>query len=121
MDDIRFMVDDFYGKVRMDDLLADVFNSVISDWPHHLDKMYRFWQSVLLREYTYNGAPFLKHANLPVGEEHFIRWLTLFYETLDTHFHGELADRAKFQSNQMARMFYSKMQYMKENSIEPLS
>lgn len=121
LDDVKLLVNDFYGKVREDDLLKDIFNEVIQDnWPTHLEKMYSFWQTILLRERTYNGAPFLHHANLPVEEEHFIRWLTLFHETLDNFFHGENADVAKFQSTQMARMFHTKIQYYRKNATKPL-
>jgi hemoglobin len=72
LDDVKLVVDCFYDKVRNDKLLKDVFNNVIQDrWPEHLEKMYRFWQTVLLDEHTYYGSPFLPHAKLPVGIEHF--------------------------------------------------
>ena len=59
LDDIKLMVDSFYGKIREDDLLGDIFNKIIEDrWPQHLEKMYRFWQTVLLAEHTYIGSPF---------------------------------------------------------------
>ena len=66
--DIKLLVDTFYNKVRKDELLADLFNNKIGDrWPEHLEKMYRFWQTVLLEEHTYHGSPFLPHAKLPVN------------------------------------------------------
>ena len=87
IDDIKLLVDSFYGKVREDDLLADIFNNKIEDrWPQHLEKMYRFWQTVLLEEHTYFGSPFVPHAKLPVSAEHFERWLKLFYATVDDLF-----------------------------------
>ena len=37
IEDIKLLVDDFYGRVRKDDLLADIFNGVIGNrWPEHL-------------------------------------------------------------------------------------
>ncbi len=67
LDDIKALVDTFYEKVRNDELLAPVFNSRIGDrWPRHLEKMYAFWQTVLLDERTYFGSPFPPHAGLPV-------------------------------------------------------
>src|SRR5690606_10306412 len=66
--DIRLLVDSFYDKVRDNALLAPIFDERIGDaWPHHLEKMYRFWETVLLDTYTYTGAPFTPHANLPVA------------------------------------------------------
>lgn len=109
-DDIVVFVDSFYGKVRNDALLAPVFNPKIGDqWPEHLDKMYRFWQTLLLREKTYSGAPFVAHANLPVRAEHFDRWLLLFYETIDSLYEGDLANEAKERATKIAAVFSAKI------------
>lgn len=60
LEDIKLLVDTFYGKVREDEKLQDIFNNVIQDrWPEHLEKLYRFWQTVLLEKHTYHGSPFL--------------------------------------------------------------
>lgn len=119
--DIKLLVDTFYNKVRKDELLADLFNNKIGDrWPEHLEKMYRFWQTVLLEEHTYHGSPFLPHAKLPVNLEHFERWLTLFNKTVDDLFEGEKAERAKWQGQRMAEMFHSKIEYYKNNAATPL-
>lgn len=121
IDDIKLLVDSFYGKVRQDDLLKDIFNKVIQDrWPEHLEKMYRFWQTVLLEEHTYYGSPFLPHARLPVEKDHFDQWLKLFRETVDEHFDGEKAGRAKWQGERMAEMFLSKIQYYQNSSATPI-
>jgi Truncated hemoglobins len=116
LDDIKVLVDNFYSKVREDDLLKDIFNNIIQDrWPEHLEKMYRFWQTVLLGEHTYHGSPFVPHAKLPVDRIHFDRWLELFYKTVDEHFQGEKAVRAKWQGDRMAEMFLFRMTYYREN------
>jgi hemoglobin len=121
LDDIKLLVDSFYGKVREDDLLANIFNERIQDrWTAHLEKMYRFWQTVLLEEHTYYGSPFLPHAKLPVDAEHFERWLKLFNETVDTLFEGDKATRAKWQGERMAEMFLSKINYYRNNTSTPL-
>lgn len=121
LDDIKLLVDDFYGKIRQDDLLKDIFNNVIQDrWPAHLEKMYRFWQTVLLEEHTYFGSPFVPHAKLPVEKQHFDRWMQLFNQTVDEHFKGEKAERAKWQGERMAEMFLYKINYYKNNSAIPL-
>jgi hemoglobin len=121
LDHIKLLVDTFYSKIRKDELLKDIFNDIIQDrWPAHLEKMYRFWQTVLLEEYTYQGSPFLPHATLPVQKIHFDRWLTLFNETIDEHFKGEKADRAKWQGERMAIMFLSKIEMYKGTHKIPL-
>jgi hemoglobin len=87
---IKLMVNEFYGKVRQDEKLGPIFERVIQDrWPEHLEKMYRFWQTVLLNEHSYFGSPFPPHAKLPIDASHFERWLTLFNANIDAHFTGE--------------------------------
>lgn len=73
-EDVRTLVDSFYAKVGRDDLLAPVFNDFAHvDWATHLPIMYRFWESMLFSAGSYEGAPFPKHAVLPVQKEHFAR------------------------------------------------
>lgn len=121
LEDIKLLVDSFYDKVRTDDLLSPVFNGVIKDnWPVHLEKMYRFWQTVLLEEHTYYGSPFPPHAKLPIEKKHFEKWLALFQATIDDLFTGKLAEEAKWRSNKMAEMFLYKIEYYKDNSAKPI-
>lgn len=110
--DIKMLVDLFYEKVQNDDKLADIFNSIIKDnWSQHLQKMYRFWETVLLGEKTYRGNPFLPHSNLQVNKAHFDRWIELFVETVDENFSGEKAEESKWRADKMAEMFQTKMEY----------
>lgn len=121
LEDIKLLVNTFYDKVRKDDLLADIFNQVVQDnWPKHLEKMYRFWQTVLLADHTYYGSPFLPHAQLPVQKTHFDRWLKLFVETLNEHFVGKKKDEAKWRAERMANMFYHKIEFYRNNTAKPL-
>jgi len=120
-DDVKLLVDDFYGKVRDNDLLSPIFNEVIKDnWPAHLEKMYGFWQTILLDVQAYTGSPFLKHAKLPIEKEHFDTWISLFYETVDEHFIGEKATEAKWRAARMSEMFQYKLDYYKNNPAQPL-
>jgi hemoglobin len=121
LEDIKFLVDSFYGRVREDAMLKDIFNDKIQDrWPEHLEKMYRFWQTVLLEEHTYHGSPFVPHAKLPVDAHHFEQWIKLFNETVDQLFAGERATRAKWQGERMADMFQYKIAYYRDNTITPI-
>lgn len=118
IEDIRLLVDEFYGNVRKDDLLGSIFENIIQDrWEEHLEKMYRFWQTVLLDEHTYYGAPFPPHLQMPVDKPHFDRWIRLFQSTVDSLFEGENAEKAKMQGERMASIFQSKIHYMRENNL----
>lgn len=119
--DIKLLVNSFYSRVREDVLLGDIFNERIQDrWPQHLEKMYRFWQTVLLEEHTYYGSPFVPHAKLPVELVHFQRWVKLFCDTVDALFTGEKATRAKWQGERMAEMFHYKIDYYRNNTATPI-
>jgi hemoglobin len=121
LDDVKTLVDDFYGKIRDNELLSPIFNGVIKDnWPAHLEKMYGFWQTLLLDVQAYSGSPFLKHAKLPIEKEHFDTWIGLFNETVDEHFTGEKASEAKWRAARMSEMFQYKLDYYKNNPAQPL-
>lgn len=121
LQDVKRLVDTFYAKVQKDDLIGPIFNAVIQDrWPEHLDKMYRFWQTILLEEHTYYGSPFPPHAKLPIEKIHFERWLTLFYDNIDQQFEGEKAEEAKWRATKMAEMFQMKLNYLQNSNQVPL-
>jgi hemoglobin len=76
-------VESFYGRIRTDDLLGPIFAERISDWPAHLDRMNRFWRSILHNSGEFSGNPMAKHVAIDgLGEQHFAHWLDLFYATL---------------------------------------
>ena len=121
LDDIKKMVDTFYGKVRKDKLIGPIFNERIQDrWPQHLEKMYTFWQTVLLGEHTYFGSPFPPHASLQISHDHFEKWMELFRQTLDELFKGAVAEDAKWRAGKMAELFEEKVKYFQENPFKSL-
>jgi|SRR5689334_9992056 len=120
-EDIKLLVDTFYGTVRQDELLGPIFNERIKDkWPEHLKKLYSFWQMVLFQDPSYQGRPFPPHANLPVDNTHFHRWMQIFTSTVDNFFTGEKADEAKWKASKMAEIFKSKIDYIRSTGQRPL-
>lgn len=121
MEDIRLLVHSFYEKVQKDELIGHIFNEVIAgNWPEHLEKMCRFWQTVLLNERSYQGRPFPPHMKLAVDQRHFERWLKLFSETIREHFHGEKAEEARWRAEKMAEMFSYKLAYFRNTKVDPI-
>lgn len=117
LDDIKKVVNGFYGKVRHDELLGPVFEEKIGDnWDRHLDTMHRFWQTVLLQQgQTYTGNPFSKHAELLIGKEHFERWLQLWKETLQENYEGPVTTDAIERSYKMAQVFQVKLESLRNS------
>jgi hemoglobin len=76
-------VEDFYTRIRKDELLGAIFAARIEGWDRHLDRMKRFWRSILRNSGEYSGNPIAKHLALSgIEERHFAHWLDLFYATL---------------------------------------
>lgn len=120
LEDIKLLVDTFYAKVQKDEFIGPIFNEKIGNrWPEHLEKMYRFWQTILLEVHSYSGSPFPPHKQLPVAKEHFDRWMEIFTATTDSLFVGPLAEEAKLRATNMAEMFNYKIEYFR-NAAENL-
>ena len=108
--DVRALVDEFYAAIRDDALLNPIFSDVAQvNWAHHLPKMYAFWNGLILGQPGYRGHPFPPHTVLPVGPEHFTRWVELFHATVDRHFTGAGAKRAKDAAASIAHTFAMRM------------
>ena len=105
-EDIAKLVRLFYIKVYEDDLLAPVFRDVAKiNLANHLPTMNSFWESVLLGAKSYHNNTYQIHQTLnrkyPLSEAHFTRWISLFHATVDEHFHGPLADKAKLTADRV--------------------
>ena len=122
LDDIKLLVNTFYKQVQNDEYIGPIFNEKIGNrWPEHLEKMYRFWQTILLEVHSYSGSPFPPHKQLPVTKEHFDRWMQIFVQTTDSLFAGALADEAKLRAKNMAEMFNYKIEYFRNEEKNQLN
>ena len=118
INDIQQMVNSFYAKVQKDDLIGPIFQEKIQNrWPEHLEKMYRFWETVLLDNHSYYGSPFAPHATMPIEEKHFDRWLSLFKQNLEEQYIGSKAEEALWRAKKMAQMFNYKIEYIRKNNL----
>lgn len=107
-EDISKLVNNFYAKVRKNEEIGYFFNQMINDWDEHLEKLTDFWETNLFFKRKYKGNPKVAHQrvdqnfNGSIEQKHFGVWLNLWFETLDEHFEGELANRAKNNARNMA-------------------
>ena len=121
IEDIKLMVNAFYDQIRENEVLGSIFNGIIQDrWSQHLEKMYTFWQTILLEEHTYFGSPFPPHAKLPVDASHFEQWLQLFNQNMDKLFEGTKAEEAKWRAAKMAQMFQIKIDYIQQKGFKSI-
>jgi len=109
-EDIKLMVDTFYGKVQASPILGFIFNDIAAiDWDTHLPHMYNFWAGILFGENQFRGNPMLKHIVLSkktqMSEIQFAEWLRLFGETIDELFEGVRGEEAMARAQMIARNF----------------
>ena len=118
IEDIQLMVITFYERIQKNEVLGPIFEEKVHGrWPEHLEKMVRFWQTILLGEHTYNGTPFSPHARMPIDESHFIIWVKTFTTTVDDFFSGDVAEEAKKRGTLMAALFNSKLEFFKKHDL----
>ena len=108
------LVNTFYQKVLTNNILAPIFQDIMKvDWSTHLPKMYDFWSSILLDTHSYNGNPMSVHLKMagivPLGEQEFCEWLSLFNQTLDDLFSGDKCNEAKLRAANIARLMQYKI------------
>ena len=114
-DDVSLLVNTFYKKIRKDDILGPIFNTIISDWDAHLELLTDFWETQLFLKRKYYGNPVTAHqevddkTNHTISSEHFGFWLNLWFETLDELFEGEVAWIAKNRAQKMSTMLFMQM------------
>ncbi len=80
---ISELVETFYSRAQKDDRLGPLFNDRLDGkWPVHMDKMKKFWSSVLLKSGKYKGKPIPAHMVLTeIKSDDFRLWLELFRKT----------------------------------------
>lgn len=120
--DIQQLVDSFYGRVRADDVLGHIFQTIIgNDWSHHLPIMYNFWGMVLLQKGDYTGNPVQKHIaidkQIPLQPAHYERWLELWKETVNELFAGPVADEAIKRATLMLSLISNKVQWARDGKL----
>ncbi|EKB48900.1 group III truncated hemoglobin [Cecembia lonarensis] len=121
--EVSVLVKTFYGKVRTNPILGPVFNGIVEDWDSHLERLTDFWEMVLL----HSGPGAGKFSPVPVHKEvdvkmdhqiqevHFNTWLTLWFETIDMLFKGEVAEYAKQHAHKMGHILFFKIMEGRKN------
>jgi hemoglobin len=112
--DIELLVNSFYNKVKVDEVLGPIFTVIIPvNWAVHLPVMYQFWENAVFFTGGYTGNPMVMHAHLhkKIGltTGQFARWLALFDETTDELFEGEKASLAKSRAYSIAKVMEQKI------------
>jgi len=114
-EDVFLLVTTFYDSVRKEELLGPIFNSIITDWPQHLEHLTDFWETNLFFKKKYHGDPLGKHVAVDktlggsINAMHFGVWLNLWYKTVDELFEGHVAQIAKNRARNMGTFIHLKV------------
>lgn len=119
-EDIELLVQEFYAKVRKDDMLGYIFDDVVKiDWDHHIPVLVNFWESILLDTNSYRnnamGVHFEVNQKIKLEPVHFHTWLSLFDATVDEFFAGEKASLAKKRAHSIADLMQFKIGQINQN------
>ncbi len=109
-EDVSLLVNAFYAKIRRDNLLGPIFNGHIPEdkWPEHLKRLTDFWETNLFGVANPKLNPSAKHIKVDrnlghtIDQNHFGKWLQLWFSTIDEMYEGDLAFRAKESARKMA-------------------
>ncbi|MGF2953487.1 group III truncated hemoglobin [Mycobacterium sp. THU-M116] len=105
--DVEALLRRFYGRVFIDDVLAEAFTELRTrGLDTHIAVMCDFWETVLFRAGRYRGSALHAHRHVhqrtPLNGGHFVRWLATWNTTVDDMFRGPVAERAKLQAARIA-------------------
>lgn len=123
-EDVSLLVHRFYESVRQDPEIGHFFNETITDWPEHMEKLTDFWEMNLFFAQKYRGNPLEVHAQLDrdfdhgIDNYHFGIWLRHWLATLDNHFQGPNAEKAKQRARNISvRMFMAIFEQRKRDGV----
>jgi hemoglobin len=122
--DCERVVRAFYARALADPIIGFIFVDVAQlDLEAHVPRITSFWETVLLGRQTYSGGAFAPHAALHarvrLRRGHFERWVWLWATTVDEHFAGPVAERAKAHAVRVARAFHSRLEAMTAGHDHP--
>lgn len=114
-DDIAFLVQQFYAKIRADAAIGFYFNTMIKDWDIHLEKLTDFWETNLFAIKKYKGNPLAVHNEVDahfdgkITSNEFGIWLNYWFQTLDEFFEGENVAILKNRARKMGTFLFVSM------------
>lgn len=112
--DVDALLRRFYGRVLVDDVLAEPFADIRARrLDSHLPVMCDFWETVLFRAGRYRGNALrvhrVVHGATPLSAGHFVRWLALWNATVDEMYRGSRAQQAKIQAARIAMAMHRRL------------
>jgi hemoglobin len=114
--DIVQMLESFYNRAFMDDLIGRFFVEVVPlDLETHIPVIADFWESILFgtRGYKKNVMEVHQHIHhlSAIKKEHLERWVQLFTTTVDELYEGNKAELMKQRARSIATLMDIKLNH----------
>jgi hemoglobin len=121
--DCERLVRSFYSRALTDPIIGWLFTDVAHlDLDHHVPRITRFWETILLDAHTYGGGAFRPHLELnmkaPLKAGHFERWLHLWRQTVTELFSGDRASLAISHAERVAQAFEARLRSFEAENTE---
>lgn len=112
--DIEALMVNFYGKALLDTVIGFFFTEVVVlDMDRHIPLITDFWETVLFEKSSYRGNVFGVHEHIHTlsifKDEHFIRWVQLFKQSVDELYAGNNAEKIKQRAESIATVMRIKL------------
>lgn len=114
-EDIFLFVKHFYNKLLIDNRISHFFDVIVAagKLDDHLETITDFWNGILFNTSDYQRNAMQVHLDLncsiPFKKIHFNSWLQHFQTTIDDHFEGATAEKAKTRALSIATIMEIKM------------
>lgn len=123
--DVEELLKRFYGRVFVDDVLAEPFMELrAKGLESHLAVMCDFWETVLFRAGLYHGSALVVHRQLDdrhsLSVNHFVRWLQGWNATVDEMYQGPVAERAKIHAARIAKAMHRRLRGVDASELDAL-
>jgi hemoglobin len=109
VESVRTLLDKFYARAGKDDLLKPIVAS-LRDSGFRSESLCKYWQDAILGDATPERTDPPKHFQLMSSPQYFTRWLTLFFQTIDSLFFGPNAEKAKVLVIRKAEQFQESLE-----------
>ncbi len=112
--DLEKLMVSFYGKALKDDVIGFFFTEVVAlNMDTHMPIIVDFWETVVFNKTKYHGNTFGVHEHIhqlsAFRDEHFLRWVSLFKQTVDALFEGDKAALIKQRAESIATVMRIKL------------
>lgn len=121
-DDLVQLLEAFYTKAFVDDLIGHFFTKVVPlNLEVHIPVIADFWEAIIFNKHTYKKNVMVVHQHIHhlshIKKEHLDRWVQIFTNTVDELFEGDKATLIKQRGSSIATLMDIKLNH---NSINKL-